>query len=59
MYDDDVFVDRFRLQLAMFEIAILIGLSRRLPAHIEYEILISKSLLATGMVWGTISFAGM
>ena len=37
MYDDAVFADRFRYQLTMFEILVLIGLSRLLHAHIAYE----------------------
>ena len=42
MHDDDVFAGRFRFQLTMFEVRILIGLSRLLHAHIAYEIVISK-----------------
>ena len=38
MYDDAVFADRFRYQLTMFGIAVLIELSRFLRAHIAYEI---------------------
>ena len=38
MYDDAVFADRFRYQLTMFGIAVLIGLSRLLRPHIPYEI---------------------
>ena len=38
MYDDAVFADRFRYQLTMFGIPVLIGLSRLLRAHIAYEI---------------------
>ena len=34
MYDDAVFPDRFRYQLTMFGIRVLIGLSRLLHAHI-------------------------
>ena len=37
MYDGAVFADRFRYQLTMFGIHVLIGLSRRLHAHIAYE----------------------
>ena len=37
MYDNAVFADRFRYQLTMFEIRILIWLSRLLHAHIAYE----------------------
>ena len=36
MYDDAVFADRFRYQLTMFGILVLIGLSRLLHAHIAY-----------------------
>ena len=42
-YDDVVFVDRFRYQLAMFGNGLLIGLSRFLHAHIAYEIDTAKS----------------
>ena len=38
MYDDVVFDDRFRYQLTMLEMCILIGLSRFLDTHIAYEI---------------------
>ena len=34
MYDDAVFADRFRYQLTMFGIAVLVGQSRLLRAHI-------------------------
>ena len=37
MYDDAVFADRFRYQLAMFRIRVLIGLSQLLHDHIAYE----------------------
>ena len=37
IYDDAVFSDRFRYQLAMFGIRVLIGLSRLRHAHIAYE----------------------
>ena len=40
MYDDVVFDDRFRNQLAMFEVCILIWLYRLLDTHIAYEIAI-------------------
>ena len=42
MYDDVVFADRFRYQLATFEVCILIGLSRLLVTHIAYESYIKK-----------------
>ena len=42
MCDDVVFDDRFRYQLTMFEVFILIELSRLLDIHIAYEIAISK-----------------
>ena len=42
MYNDVVFDDRFRYQLAMFDVYILIGLSRLLVTHIAYEIAIYK-----------------
>ena len=38
MYDDVLFADRFRYQLTMFGIRLLIGLSRLHHAHIAYEI---------------------
>ena len=40
MYDDVIFDDRFRNQLTMFEVVILIGLSRLLDTHVAYEIAI-------------------
>ena len=42
MYDDEVFPVRFRYQLTMFQIRILIGLSRHLHGHIAYEIVLPK-----------------
>ena len=42
IYDDAVFADRFRYQLTMFGISVLIGLSRILHVHIAYEINTSK-----------------
>ena len=39
-YDDAVFDDRFRYQLTMFEVCILIGLTRLLDTHVAYEIAI-------------------
>ena len=42
MYNDVVFHVRFRYQLAMFDVYILIGLSRLLVTHIAYEIAIYK-----------------
>ena len=42
MYDDEDFADRFRFQFTMFEMRILIGLSRLFHDHIVYEIVISK-----------------
>ena len=38
MNDDAIFAHRFRYQLTMFAIRLLIGLSPFLHAHIEYEI---------------------
>ena len=38
MDDDAVLADRYRYQLTMFGIPVLIGLSRLVPAHIAYEI---------------------
>ena len=37
MYDDADLTDRFRYQLTMFGIRVLIGLSRLFRAHIAYE----------------------
>ena len=45
-YDDVVFVDRFRFQLAMFGNRRLIGLPRLLHAHIAYEIDTAKIIAA-------------
>ena len=38
VYDDVVFGDRFRYQLTMFKVCILIGLSRLLDTHISCQI---------------------
>ena len=38
IYDDAIFTDGLRYQLTMFEVCILIGLSRLLDTHITYEI---------------------
>ena len=46
MFDGAVFADRFRYQLTMFGIRVLIGLSRTLHAHIAYEIDTSKIIAA-------------
>ena len=43
MYDDEIFADRFRYQLAMLEIPLLVRLSRLLHAHIAYEVAVPKS----------------
>ena len=58
MYDDEVFADRFCYQLTMFEMHILIGLSRRHHDHIAYEIVLSKIATANLHVWKDISHAG-
>ena len=42
IYDDVVFDDRFRYLLTIFEMCILIGLSRLRDTHIAYEIAIYK-----------------
>ena len=42
MYDDEVFADRFRFQMIIFEMCIPIGLSRPFHAHIVYEIAIAQ-----------------
>ena len=46
MYDDAIFADRFRFQLAMFGIRVLIELSLLLHAHIAYEIATTKIIAA-------------
>ena len=38
MYDDEEFADRFRFQLIMFEMCVLIVLCRLFHAHVIYEI---------------------
>ena len=45
-YDDVVFVDRFRYQLTMFGIRILIWFSRHHHAHIAYEMDTAKIIAA-------------
>ena len=40
MYDDAVYAGRFRYQLTMCEVFILIGLSLLLDTHVAYEIAI-------------------
>ena len=45
MYDDAVFADRFRCQLTMFEVCILIEPSQLLETHIAYEIDTAKIIL--------------
>ena len=42
IYDDAVFADRLRYQLAMFGISVLMGLSRFLHVYIAHEINTSK-----------------
>ena len=42
MYDDNIFADRFRNQLTMFEMRVTIGLSRLLDNHIVHVIVISQ-----------------
>ena len=42
IYDDEVFADRFRYQLNMFEHRVLVRLSRLLHAHMAYEIAVAK-----------------
>ena len=46
IYDDAVFAIRFRYQLAIFGIRVLIWLSRLLHAHIEYELDTDKIIAA-------------
>ena len=46
MYDDAISADRFRYQLTMFGIRLLVGLSRLLHAHIAYEIDTAKIMAA-------------
>ena len=42
MYDDIVFAGRFQYQLTMFDLCVLIRLSRLLDTHIAYDIVIQK-----------------
>ena len=42
MYDAEVFAGRFRLQLIMLEMFVLIGLSGLFHAHIVHEIAVAK-----------------
>ena len=42
MYDDDVLTDRFRFQLSMLEMCVLIDLCRLFHADVVYEIAIAK-----------------
>ena len=42
IYNDKVFADRFRNELAMFDDGVLVRLSRLLRAHIAYEIAVAK-----------------
>ena len=46
MYDDAVFADRFRYQLTMFGVRVLIVLYPLLHAHIAYEIDTAKIIAA-------------
>ena len=46
MYGDAVFAITFRNQLAIFEMLVLIWLSRLLHAHIAYEIDTAKIIAA-------------
>ena len=51
MYDDAVFAARFRFQLTMFGIGVLIGLSRLPHAHIAYEIDTAKIIAAFSRIF--------
>ena len=46
MYDDAISADRFRYQLTMFEIRVLIWQSRLVHAHIAYDIDTAKNIAA-------------
>ena len=46
MYDDAISAVRFRYQLTMFGIRLLIGLSRLLHTHIAYETDTAKIIAA-------------
>ena len=59
MYDDMVFADRFRYQLTIFEMCILIELSRLLDTHIAYEIVIKNIITGNGIMRETISHTGL
>ena len=51
--------DRFRYQLTILEVCILIGLSELRHTHIAYEIALQKSPLVNGLMQDTISHAGL
>ena len=51
MHDDIVFADRLQYQLTMFDVYVLIGLSRLLDSHIAYAIVI-KNLHWQQPWWG-------
>ena len=59
MYDDAVYAGRFRYQMAMFEVRILIWLSRLLDTHIAYEIAIYKITTGNWLNAEMITYAGM
>ena len=42
MYDNEVFADRFRLQLTIIEMCVLIGLYQLFHTQIVYEIAMTK-----------------
>ena len=42
MYNEAVYADRLRYQLTMFEVFMLIGLSRLLDTYVAYQIAILK-----------------
>ena len=49
MDDDAVLADRYRYQLTMLGIPVLIGLSRLLRAHIAYEI--DTAIITAALIW--------
>ena len=59
MYDDKVFTDRFRYEITMFEVCILIRISWLLHAHVAYEIVLTKITNGNWHDVGTTCHAGM
>ena len=49
--DDEVLADRFRYQLTMFEIRLLVRQFRLLHAHIAYEVAVAKINARIGRIF--------